>query len=150
MTAITLHNLRCFAFQGAGTYLGAILHRITAPLLEGLQIDFFNQLTFSVPRLLQFVSTTGNITFKCARFEFGDEDIVVKVYHHEQAKRYALSITVDCYHDRQVSSVAQISSSVRPTFSGVEHLTLGHSVHSQLSEEHNEADPTYWHKIQVI
>ena len=147
MAATTLPNLHRFAFQGAGTYLGAILHRTSAPRLEKLQIDFFNQLTFSVPPLLQFVSTTENLRFKSAKFEFGNEDVVVKVYPHEEAKTYALSIAVHCYHlDWQVSSAAQVFSLLSLTFSGVEHLTLGHSVHSQSSEEHHEADPTEWHR----
>ena len=93
------------------------------------------------------MSTTENLRFKSAKFEFGNEDVVVKVYPHEEAKTYALSIAVHCYHlDWQVSSAAQVSSLPSPTFSGVEHLTLGHSVHSQSSEEHHEADPTEWHR----
>ena len=32
-------------------------------------------------------------------------------------------------------------------FSAVEHLTFEHWEHGQSSEEHNEVDPTEWHKI---
>jgi hypothetical protein len=72
----------------------------------------------------------------------------MEVYPHEEAKTYALSIAVNCYHlDWQVSSAAQISNSLSPMFSAVEHLTLEHSVHTQSSEEHNEADPTDWRKL---
>jgi hypothetical protein len=56
---------------------------------------------------------------------------------------YALSVAVICRHlDWQVSSAAQISNSLSPLFSAVEHLTLDHEVHSQSSEEHNQADRT--------
>jgi hypothetical protein len=54
---ITLPNLHHFNFRGVSTYLEALVHRITAPRLEKLTIEFFNQLTFSVPRLLQFIDT---------------------------------------------------------------------------------------------
>jgi hypothetical protein len=147
MTAIMLPNLHHLTFRGVGTYLEAIVYRITAPRLEKLRIYIFNQLTFSVPRLMQFVSTTENLRFKSAEFEFADKEVGVKVYPHEEAKTYALSIDVDCWHlDSQVSFAAQISNSLSPTFS-VENLTLGHRIHSQSSKEYNETDPTEWRKL---
>jgi hypothetical protein len=104
----------------------------------------------SVPRLVQFVSTAENLSlrFKSAKFKFADKEVGVEVYPHEEAETYALSIAVNCCHlDWQVSSAAQISHSLSPTFSVVDHLTLEHSEHNQSSEEHNEADPTEWRKL---
>ena len=150
MTAVALPNLHSFAFRGVGAYSEAIVCRITAPHLEKLQIYIFNQLMFSVPRLVQFVSTAENLSlrFKSAKFKFADKEVGVEVYPHEEAETYALSIAVNCCHlDWQVSSAAQISNSLSPAFSGVDHLTLGHSEHNQSSEEHNEADPTEWRKL---
>jgi hypothetical protein len=148
MTAVILPNLHRFVFRGVGTYLEAIIHRITTPRIEKLQVSMFNQLTFSVPRLLQFVSTTENLTFKSAKFEFTDKDVLLEVYPHEEAMTYALAVAVICYHlDWQVASAAHISNFLGPTFSAVEHLTLEHSIHSQSSEEHDEADPTEWCKL---
>jgi hypothetical protein len=144
-TPITLPNLHHLGFRGVGTYSEALVHRITAPHLEKLQVRFFNQLTFSVTHLLQFVNAAENLAFKIAKFWFFDEYVVVNVYPHEEAEMYALSITVDCWHlDWQVSSAAQISNSLSPLFSAVEHLTLQHEVHSRSSEEHNEADCSKW------
>jgi hypothetical protein len=128
--------------------LEALVHRITTPRLENLQILFFIQLTFSVPRLLQFVNATENLTFKSAKFWFSDKFVDVEVYPHEEAEVYAFSITVKCWHlDWQVSSAAQIFNSLSPLFSAVEHLTLQHEVHSQSSEEHNKADRTEWRQL---
>jgi hypothetical protein len=147
-TPITLSNLHYFDFRGVGTYLEALVHRITAPRLEKLRIFFFNQLTFSFTRLLQFVDATENFAFKSATFNFSDKYVLVEVYPHEEAKMYALSINVDCWHlDWQVSSAAQIFNSLSPLFSAVEHLTLQHEVHGQSSEEHNEADRTKWRQL---
>ena len=150
MTAITLPSLHRFAFQGAGTYLGVILHRDTAPRLEELQVDFFNPLTFSVPRLLQFVNTTENLSVRRAKFVFGDEDIVVKVYPRDEAKTYALSMVVDCSPRLAGIFHGTIFQLAQPNVlcGGLGgDLAVGHSVHSQSSEEHNETDPTEWHNI---
>ena len=48
-TSITLPNLRWFRFEGVSAYLETIVCQITTPRLERLQVDFFKQLTFSVP-----------------------------------------------------------------------------------------------------
>jgi hypothetical protein len=147
-TPVTLPNLHYLSFGGVRTYLEALVHHIVTPRLEKLEIIFSNQLTFSVPRLLQFVNATENLMFKSAKFKFFDKKVEVDVYPHEGAEMYALNIGVECFHlDWQVSSAAQIFNSLSPTFSAVEHLTLEHEVHSQSSEEHNEADPTEWRKL---
>ena len=146
-THITHHNLHHLEFRGVGTYLEALVHRITTPHLEKLAVFFFNQLTFSVTRLLQFVNATENLTFKNARFEFYNNNVAVEVYSRKEAEVY-LFISVFCRHlDWQVSSVAQIFNLLSPLFSAVEHLTLEHRVHSQSSEEHNEADRTEWRQL---
>ena len=147
-THITLPNLHFFDFHGVSTYLETLARWVTTPRLEKLTIEFFNQLTFSVPRLLHVMGATENFTFKSARFWFLDEYIGMEVYPHEEAEMYALSILVTCCHlDWQVSSAAQISNLLSPAFSAVEHLTLQHGVHSRSSEEHDEADRTEWRQL---
>ena len=147
-TPVTLPNLRVFGFKGVTAYLEAVLYPISAPRLEMLGITFFNQLTFSVPRLLHFVDATENLTFKTVEFWFFDKMVGVEVYPHEEADMYALSIAVNCCHlDWQVSSVAQIFNALSLVLSAVEHLTFTHEVHGQSSEEHNEVDRTEWRKL---
>jgi hypothetical protein len=129
--------------------LEALVHRITTPRLEKLEIVFFTQLTFSVPRLVQFMNTTENLRFASANFRFEDNGVFVKVYPPGEAKmKVAFLIFVFCWHlDWQVSSVAQIFNSLGHLFSAVEHLTFEHGVHSRSSEEHNEVDRTEWRKL---
>ena len=147
-TAVTLPNLRIFSFSGVRTYLEGLICRVATPRLEMLRLNFSNQLTFSVPRCLQFVNATENLMFKSAKFKFADEKVEVKVYSQEEAEMYTLKIDVNCWHlDWQVSSAAQISNSLSPAFSAVEHLTLEHEAHVQSSEEHDEADPSEWRKL---
>ena len=148
-TPITLPNLCHFRFKGAvAAYLEALLYWISAPRLEKLGITFFNQLTFSVPRLLDFVDTIENLSFKSAKFKFSDRKVDVEVYPHEEADMYALYFAVLCCHlDWQVSFAAQIFNALSPVLSTVEHLTFEHWEHNQSCEEHNEVDPSEWLKL---
>ena len=149
-THVILPNLRFFSFRGVNAYLEAIICRITTPCLESLSIEFFKQRTFSVPRLLQFISTTENLRFKSAKFKFSGDDVDVEVYPRDAADTgmYSLSVCVRCSHlGSQVSSVAQIFNSLGQIFSTVEHLNLELGTRSRSSEEHNEVDRTEWHKL---
>jgi hypothetical protein len=145
---VTLPNLHFFWFRGVSSYLEAFVPWITTPRLRKLEIAFFNQLTFSVPSLLQFMNTAENLKLESANFVFSYENVDVEVYPRDEAETYALSMTVLCRHlDWQVSSVAQISNSLSQMFSAVEHLTLEHSVRTLSSEEHDVVDRIEWHKF---
>ncbi|KAI0277833.1 hypothetical protein BGY98DRAFT_594254 [Russula aff. rugulosa BPL654] len=96
-THVTLPNLLTLAFEGASAYMEAVVRHITPPRLEKLEIYFPNQLTFSIPCLLQFMNTTENLRFNRARFLFSDKRVEVAVYP-EEAKTCALIIDVKCWH----------------------------------------------------
>ncbi|KAI0285529.1 hypothetical protein BC826DRAFT_1052125 [Russula brevipes] len=97
---------------------------MTAPLLENLQIGFVNQLTFSVPCLLQFMRTTEVVGFNHATFLFYDTFVGVKV-----------------------SSIAQVVNSLSPVFSAVEHLDVLYDRHRQSSDAHNAVDRILWREL---
>ena len=145
---VTLPNLRHFEFRGIPTYLEALVHRMTTPRLERLLIDFYNQLTFFIPRFLQFLNAAENLRFGSATFGFFRDGVKVWVDPSEEAEMPGLSMFVFCWHlDWQVSSMAQITNSLSQVFSAVEHLTLVHYEHDQSSEEHNEVDRTEWRRL---
>ena len=146
-THVALPNLRQFTFVGVSAYLEAVIRRITAPRLEKLNIEFFNQSTFLVPRLGQFMDTT-NLRFDCAEFKFFSGDRVNVELYFRKAEMYVLKMGVFCLHlDLQVSSMIQILNSLNSISSTVEHLTLKHSVHSRSFEEHNEVHRTEWREL---
>jgi len=153
ITPIALPNLRWFWYQGVGAYLEAVVRSITSSRLERLQVSFFEQLTFSVPHLLQFMNTateTRNLSFSNAKLDFSIGQVGVATYPHEGADlSHSLHIHVLCLRlDLQVSAMAQISNSLSKMFSSVERLTLSYEAHSQLSPEHNEVDRrTEWRRI---
>ena len=143
----TLPNLRFLWFRGVSAYLEAVICRIATPRLETLKIRLFKQLTFSVPRLLQFMNTTENLRFDDAIIMFKDKQVTVGMFFHA-VDRFLFVVGFDCWHlDWQVSSVAQISKALSQVFTEVEHLTLEHEVHSQSSEEHNDVNRTEWRKL---
>jgi hypothetical protein len=63
-------NLRRFGFKGASAYGKVLLPRKATPLLEKLQIFFFNRLTFFVPRLQQVIGAAENLRFSRAKLMF--------------------------------------------------------------------------------
>ena len=141
---MTLPSLRLFWFRGVSAYLEAVICRLTTPLLENLQIQFFGELTLSVPCLPQFMNTTGNLRFERSTLDFTDEQIKLVMYSHG-AKTLSFIVSVDCWHlDWQVSSAAQICNALNQVFSPLEHLALQHKAHGQSSEEHNDVDRIEW------
>ena len=145
-THVTLPNLRSFSFQGGSAYLEEVVRRIITPRLEEFSIEFYEQLTYSVPRLVQFMNTTK---FDGANFEFSSNQISVEFYFRGDAKPNTLTIYVNCSHlNWQVSSVAQLFDSLSQMFSAVEYLTLEQEVRSRPSDEHNEVNRgTVWRRL---
>jgi hypothetical protein len=142
-TPVTLPNLRRFTFRGDCTYLEALVNWIITPRLERLGISIFDRHMYSVPRLLQFVNATENLTFKSAKFKFSGWGVGAMVYPQEEAEMYALKINVECmFRGWQVSSAAQIFNSLSPAFFAVEHLTFEHKY-----KDPDKAAPTEWRKL---
>ena len=126
MTQVTLPNLRVFAFVGDADHLEELLPGITAPLLERLEIRFFNKSDFSVPHLLQFMGATeNNLGFGSTKFYFHQNVVRIKAYPHHGATMFNFSLAIgEKYLDSMVSVAARISHSLRTMFSTVEHLFL--------------------------
>jgi hypothetical protein len=82
-THITLPNLRHFGFRGVSAYLEAALCQITTPHLKTLHIRLFNQLTFSIPHLPQFMNTLESLRFENAEIMFKDKEIYVGMCSRE-------------------------------------------------------------------
>ena len=146
-THVTLPNLRLFWFRGVSAYLEAIICRITTPRLKSLEIRLFKQLTFSVPRLPQFMNTVENLRFDNAIIMFRDAYVNVLMFFRDSHTR-AFGVWVDCLHlDWQVASVAQIFNVLGQVCSAVEYLTIEHQVHIQPSEEHDDVDRIEWRNL---
>jgi len=149
MTRAMVPNLRWFGFQGASAYLEALLPWITIPLLERLQVGFFNQLSYSIPHLQQLLSTTGNLRLNTVKVVFRDDYLLMAAYPYKEAKLVTLEMMLGGRHlDWQVACAAQVFHTLRTKFSEVEHFTLKYDRHSVVSSEwNNEADRTQWREL---
>jgi hypothetical protein len=148
-THVTLPNLHFFGFTGVSIYLEALLPHVTTPRLETLRLSFFNQLAFSAPRLLQFMTTAENFRFRRAKFLFYHEGVAVFVFPTVEANiSSSFDVDVYCEHlDWQVSSVAQIFNVLSPLFSDVVDLALDYREHTLSSEWHDPVDRTQWRDL---
>jgi hypothetical protein len=147
-TLVTLPNLRLCFFRCGSAYLEGLLARIDTPLLEVLNIWFYNQLTFAAPHLLQFIGRTENLRFGFARLSFDRENVILTADGDEQNQISPFRVKIDCRHvDWQVSAAAQIFGALMPALSVVERLSLSNGDHDVSSEERNEVDRTLWREI---
>ena len=151
MAPLTLPNLDRFTFRGLDTFLEVFIHQIITPRLAKLDIDLVpGQVTFSVPRLQEFINTAKNFKFDGAKFKFSNGGVDMRTYHRREAepKMPALSISTVCWHlNLQVSSAARLFNLLSQMVSAVGNLALEHVVHLLWFKEHNEADRTEWRKL---
>jgi hypothetical protein len=147
-TRVTLPYLRWLGFQGTSAYLEALLRWITIPLLERIQLYFFNRLIYSVPHLQQFMSTAAHLRFEAATFTFRGDYLNVKAYPHKGAKMYTLDMELGGrLLDWQVLSAVQVLCALRKVFSTVEHLALEYDRRGITSKWNDEADRTFWREL---
>lgn len=120
-TLSVLPSLTFFHFKGVSEYLEDLMARINAPQLDDLNIIFLHQLIFDIPQLTGFISRTLNI-------KTPDTAIVYFSYFAVEVEfarilDKVLKLEVSCRSsDWQLSSVAQVCSSLSPLTSSVEHL----------------------------
>jgi hypothetical protein len=150
-TQVTLPNLHRFMFWGNSGYLETLLPHMVTPLLQVLVVNFFNQLSFSVPRLSQFILTAEYIRSSFARLLFYHEGVYMDLDNSlaaGPARLTSFHANIPCRHlDWQVSSVTQILNDLRPLSSSVGELILDYREHVLSSEMHNEVHPTLWHQF---
>jgi hypothetical protein len=148
ITHVTHPNLRIFNFGGVSSFLEAVLAHMAAPLLETFEMQFFNQLSFSIPHLQNFMMTAENLRFSRAEFIFHHEAVAMFAYARLGSGSNNFGFSVPCRHlDWQVSSMTQISKDLNQLFSEVVDLTLDYREHTLSPEWHNQADRTQWREL---
>jgi hypothetical protein len=143
-THVTLPNLQVFSYRGVSAYLEG-LARIRAPSLNVLDVQFFNQLTFTVPRLLQFMRASEILRFGAVKITFDGDFLDLMAGPDPNWKQRSLRMQIMCKHlDWQVESAVQIFDSISPVLSGVEELLL---FRVEPTDPHDEVDRTQWRKL---
>jgi hypothetical protein len=143
-------------FWGNSDYLETLLPHMTTPLLQDLSVHFFNQLIFSVPRLLQFMVSTEYIPFSRTWLLFYHERVFMILDNplagtgpaRLTSFRFRFRANITCIHlDWQVSSITQILNDLRPILSSVGELILDYREHVLSSEMHNEVERALWREF---
>ena len=120
-----LPKLRWFRFYGSSDYLEALLPWIGAPLLDKLQLGFFDDLSFPLPELFHFVSRAENLRCGSAKLSFFPRAVIMRVRPCEGAKVHTIKTNFSCSHaEQQMSSAARICSALRTPLSEMEYLSL--------------------------
>ena len=110
-------------FKGVFEYLEDLVTFIDAPQLEGMDITFFNQIDFDIPRLAQFINRTPKLRKRYANVQFDDYCARVVL----QPGFHALKISISCREpDWQLSSIEQVCNSSLHPLSTVEVLYIEH------------------------
>jgi hypothetical protein len=115
LTRVVLPSLTSFDFKGNSEYLEDIVVQIDAPLLDQVEVTFFNQLLFDTPLLRDFISRTE--TFKAshrAHLGFSHDDVEVRLLRQDGTDHHCiLSLAILCTPlDRQLSALARVCNSI--------------------------------------
>jgi hypothetical protein len=123
-TRAALPTLSSLSFYGASEYSEDFVARIVTPSLTSLNITFFMDPIFDIPRLRNFIDhTEGLKRFNQAAIEFSDQMINVVF-----GSRTRFKLEIRCERpDLQLSSITQIFREQLPLLSHVEQLELGKS-----------------------
>src|SRR6266850_1889759 len=119
LARVALPALTWLYFKGDSEYVEDIMSRIDAPLLDNMNITFFNQLLFDTPQLRHFISRMRIFRAPdCARIFFDDGHVTVKPFG-------TLSLCILCKpSDWQLSSLAQLYNSALSPLPALEHLEI--------------------------
>jgi hypothetical protein len=145
-TPMMLPNLKHLTFKGVSAYLECLVAQIRAPLLERLDITFFNQIVFVLPHLSRLINISDAFKLPSATVFFGNE---VSIITQRYGGPSSFTLRVMCMQlDWQIDCAAQICRALIPALSGVQKLTLDFDGPMMLTEwENGEIDGTTWHEL---
>ena len=117
-----------FGFVGVGEYLEDLVARLDAPLLNIMNITFFDQLIpFNTPQLAQFIGRTPKLNaYDKSSLCFCDWGVSVKLWQTADDSDRRLDLQISCRPPKQLSSLAQVCSSsfLQALIPGVKYLRI--------------------------
>ena len=145
-TRAVLPSLTWLEFQGVNEYLEDLLSRIEAPLLENIDIKFFDQITFDVPQLLQFITHSEKLNSPNeAKMNFHSDFIQITL-SPQRGTVGSFTLQALCTVPLwQLLSVVQICDQAIPLLSSVQRLEIcgGEHEHS-LREWQDNIEIAQW------
>jgi len=134
-----------FRFKGVSEYLEDMVSQIDAPVLMNLEAIIFNQLSFVIPRLSQFINRTETLkSFNQAELSFDSHFVEIKFFSRGTP---SLLLHIPCSpSDWQLSSVVQLCSPPLPLPSSIERLNIHEGMISPQKWQY-DADHEPWLEI---
>jgi hypothetical protein len=149
LTRVVLPVLTKLMFKGISEYFEDLVARIDTPVIAIVEIFFYNQLVFDIPRFLQFASRTELFaSFKRAEVYLGFAAAYLILQPDPPERRNPLTnrflyVEISCRGiDWQISGLSQISSQFSLFFSNVEQLHINFQMYNPLSQ--NDMDCIQW------
>ncbi|KAN0128299.1 hypothetical protein V8E53_013883 [Lactarius tabidus] len=135
VTRTVLPALTSFYFRGVREYLEDFVARISAPLLDTIEIDYFNQLVdFEVPQLRRFIDHSEDLhqAMRCfvgfqhnySSFSAGPITHIPETESFDDFPRHIV-VRIQCQGiDWQVSHMAQALNQISAVLSNMVHLAI--------------------------
>jgi hypothetical protein len=147
-TRSVLPALTGLHFRGISEYLEVLAARIDAPILDNINIDFFNQPVFDIPQTIRFFGHLNSLRTSSLSLTFdlgfdgpGPEAVL---FPSESGIHRSWETRVMCDTlDWQVFSMAQICSQILSFQSSVESLVI----ECGYLDEEPDIDPTVWFQL---
>ena len=146
LTRALLPCLTWLEFRGISEYLEDLLVRIEAPILDNVNIKFFNQLIFDVPQLLQSLTYSEKLNSPKETTINFHSDFVQMTLSPPKGTVGNLTLQVLCAVPlQQVSSMVQICNRVMRLLSSVERLEIcGGEYENSLQEWQEDIEGSQW------
>ena len=142
----TLPSLTYLRFRCETEYLEEFVARIDLPALGEFYIDLFNDISFEIPQLCQFIPHLNQLrSATLTNIKHTRESVSLSFYHHYEADLGECTLSILCERlDWQLSSVAQIASQLSPFLPSVDYLYIDTDVDFHLSAEETDVDASQW------
>jgi hypothetical protein len=129
-------------FRGVIEYLEDLVTSIDTPRLDGMDITFFNQIDFDIPRLAQFVNRTPKLQAGKSEAHVQFNDNCARVGLRPGLR--TLEIAISCGEpDWQFSSIEQVCNSSLHSLSRAEDLYIKHR-YQQLVWKDDTVENAQW------
>jgi hypothetical protein len=142
LTRLVLPVLESFWFKGVNEYWDDLMARIDAPLLDILEITFFNQILFDTPQFMQFISRTPRLkAVEKAHLSFFGRGARAN-FSTQTSHRPWLSVVILCEElGWQISSLEQVCTSCFPPLSVLEDLYISQQLEP---DRQDNIEETLW------
>jgi hypothetical protein len=145
-TRVVLSALTELEFKGNSEYIEDLVSRIDTPTLGQLNILFFEQPTFGIPRLSRFVGRIKELKSPChTSVRLSEEELTVTHYSRNTSTSGNFKLQILCDDlDRQVPLLIHVSRQLSDLVSDVERFSI--TAYPQLSSwlEREETDEAQW------